>query len=70
LSAKAAAGLHILDVFYFLSLLLCLRLRSDMSAIARKNIINRQQNKAPQRRDEGHYKADAKQENGVFSHLS
>jgi hypothetical protein len=37
-----------------------------MSAIARKNIINRQQNKAPKRRDEGHYKADANQENGVF----
>jgi hypothetical protein len=37
---------------YFLNPLLCLMRRSDMSTIARKNIINRQQNKAPKRRDE------------------
>jgi hypothetical protein len=47
--------------------LLCLRRRFDMSAIARKNIINRQQNKAPKRRDEGHHRANAEQKNGVFT---
>jgi hypothetical protein len=41
--------------------------RYDMSAIARKNNINRQQNKAPKRRAEGHHEADANQEDGVFS---